>query len=684
MAREVEMRYDDESDGERQTLPPRVSQSGGGKGKEPAGKSRTSGQVTDMSTLFVDESEEAITFCVQLEEFSDEDIQDLKSAIKKHGGTVVSSYRVADYVLVDQSTPAGANYVSMHTTPTRRVVSKDFIQESINRRKLVPYSELTLFVKEDKPVVFCLHESLEEADSDRLRDAILLRGGDPNGEPGNAQVVIRRADWERDRRMKAKFKNIIRLESLEWLESCIQRNRFSLGVPVVEVPVQIQNAKPGRPPGRPRNEFTKKDDQFLIAWIATHFGYSMAGRAGNRAYMDMMEIPEYKKWSQGHTWHSWRERYKKKKKEFDPLIEAYIAEHGTAQPGEGPDEEAEPPVIERVQGAYKKPRRPKGARKRKTQDDGIETDGSHHSDESYRPEKDKAQQPEADEEENRQDVPEKPTSSQARAKKRARIDSETHVIKTSLSQKAQALSQKPSSSSQKPSSSSQKPSALSKKPGPSSQKVAPASQKPALSSQKPIDSSQKAAALSQKPAQQPASPTQSPRHSSPPDNPTPPRTPSPVPPPVAKAPEQARLKATQSMATTATATEESQEEETQDSMHSSDGVNKFVDPALLSPGTRAIVAKGLGGLQLSGRSQEEDEDVDVGGVSQYQQPTSQGDEPLPEDVERQLAEMAEEYNVSLSIVKGQFEEAVEQATTQDDPIEITRDAVEEMVRKLRS
>ncbi|KAG8737780.1 hypothetical protein FRC10_007807 [Ceratobasidium sp. 414] len=669
MAREV-MHFDDESGDEHQGPPLRASQSGG-KGKQPASKSRTSGQATDMSTLFVDENGEGITFYVQLGELSEEDIQDLKTNIREHGGIVVSSYRNADYLLVDPCTAAGVDSITAHMTPTRHVVSKDFVQESINRRKLVPHSELILFVKEDKPVVFHLHESLEEADSNRLREAIMLRGGNPNGELNDAQVVIRRADWEGDRRMKARFGNIIRLESLEWLESCIKRNRFSLRVPVDEV--RSQSSKPGRKPGGPRNEFTKKDDQFLVAWIATHFGYSTAGRAGNRAYMDMMEIPEYSKWSQGHTWQSWRERYQKKKKQLDPLIEAYIAEHGTAQPGEGSDEpDPEPPVIEQTQGAYKKPRPHKRARKRKSQDDGTETDNSHHSNESYRPEKGKkAQEPEADEEGNRQDVPEKSTSSRTRPKKRARIDtsSETHVIKTSLSQKGAPLPRKPSASS--------------KKPLPSSQKAAPASQKPTLSSQKPIASSQKAAASSQKPSQQPSSPSRSSRHSSPLDNPTPARVPSPTPPPVAKVPDRARPRATQSTATTAT--EESQEE-TQDSMRSP---GFQVDAALLSPSARAAVAgrhgvtESLGGLELSRKDQEEDEEIDVGGVSQFQRPTSQGDDSLSEDTERQLAEIAEEYHVNISMVKGQFEEAVEQATAQDDAIGITRDAVKGIAKRLR-
>ncbi|KAG8688624.1 hypothetical protein FRC09_012820 [Ceratobasidium sp. 395] len=557
----------------------------------------------------------------------------------------------------------------MHTTPTRRVVSKYFVQESIKRRKLVPYSELTLFVREDSSVVFHFHDSLEEDISDKFRKEILLRGGNPDGELGDAQVVIRRADWQWDKRLKAEFENIIRLETPDWLESCIQRNRFTLNVPVIKT----QSSHYGRKPGAPRNEYTKQDDQFLVAWMATHFGYSMAGRAGNKAYQDMVEISEYFKYSAFHTWHSWRERYKNNKKRLDPLIEAYIEEHGTAQPGEGSDEEPEekPPVIKRVQGAYKRPR---GGKRRAKDDDGIESDGSHHSNESYRPEKEKRQEGEAGAEK-RQNAPQKSTSSQARAKKRARVTTaapEERVIKTSASQKVEPSSQKPLLRSRKPSSSSQKATASQDKAPSSSQKAPLASKKAAKSPKTPV--------------QQASSPAPSSRHSSPADNPTPPRAPSPPPPKITHPTSQARLEPSQSMLTTTT---EAAQEESQTSVMSSGETPEFpLDPALTSPRIQADVhrSKSVAGdleeLTLSGREEEEDEDedmdVEVGGVSQYQRGE---DEELSEDIQDELAEIAKEYNIAFHYVKGQFQGA--QGEEADDVMEATRNAVKEMAGKLR-
>ncbi|KAG8732649.1 hypothetical protein FRC10_000782 [Ceratobasidium sp. 414] len=129
----------------------------------------------------------------------------------------------------------------------------------------------------------------------------------------------------------------VHMETPKWLMSCVERNRFTILDPVREV--RGESPKHGRALRKSRNEFTKKDDQFLVAWIAVHFGHSMAGRQGNRAYQDMVGTAEYRKWSRGHTWQSWRERYKNKKSHLDPLVEAYLLKHGTADLGGTSDDE---------------------------------------------------------------------------------------------------------------------------------------------------------------------------------------------------------------------------------------------------------------------------------------------------------------------------------------------------------
>ncbi|KAG8729573.1 hypothetical protein FRC10_003790 [Ceratobasidium sp. 414] len=335
-----------------------------------------------MSDLFINKSRDAIAFFVQLDQKDGEEKElELKKKIREHGGAVVSSYQVANYVLVDPSTPTGADFIDFHTTPTRYIVSKDFIQESIDRHKLVPYSELILFVKEDRPVIFYLHESLRDADSNQLRQAILLRGGNPSGGLGNAQVVIYHTKWSGCKHVLAKPKNVIRLETHQWLESCIRRNRFSLRD---TVEVRVSSSKSGRPPGRPRNEFTKKDDQYLVAWMAGHFGLSMTGRLGNRAYQDMVGIAEYHTWSTAHTWQSWRERYKKKKAVLDPLIEAYVLKHETSHSSDEAVEGIGEVGDELDQDYYKQFRSCDDPRKRQAQDsEGDDADGSPHQTESY-------------------------------------------------------------------------------------------------------------------------------------------------------------------------------------------------------------------------------------------------------------------------------------------------------------
>ncbi|QRV90131.1 BRCA1 carboxy-terminus (BRCT) domain protein [Ceratobasidium sp. AG-Ba] len=722
------MRFDGSDDDSDDQQLPTSSQGGGGKGKAAASQSRPSSQAKDMSRLFVDGDGGGIAFYIQDQGLNEDQVEDLKNKIKGHGGLAVGSHRTAAYILVDPSTEEGAESISKHTTPSRRVVSTKFIDESIRRAKLVPNLELGLFIKEDRPVLFYLHESLEDA-AEGLRDKILLRGGNPDAVPGDAQVAIHSTTWDDGKDLQRRFKQIVRVETVDWLESCITRNRFSLEKPPSISVVHKTSSKPGRKPGAPRNEFTKKDDQFLVAWMATQFGASTAGRAGNRAYQEMVEIPEYKKWSQGHTWHSWRERYKNKKKQLDPLILAYIAQHGTTQPNEGTDEESdELPELEPKHGPYKKPRRNSKKRKSKedkdTEEDG-ESDGSHHSNESYRPEKEKekrkkrqrdANQHEKESQRARAKEKEKEiasrdegeegqvdtsvdTSTQARAKKRARIDTaapETRVIKASSSQTPGLASQKPfpsESSSQKPLPPSQKPLSASES---SSVKKPPLSQTLLASSQK-VDSSQKPTGL-YKAARRPTRPVSppSPSRSSSVDNPTSPQAWSPTP-PLANIPEVSRPKPTQSMTTTTTLLESQGTQDTTMSTSTEDEAPRFeVDPALKTSEAQALLNRkptvvdrfedmGLSSSQPQQEDMEADDDddddnVEVGGVSQYQRIRTQGDE-FSEDVEERLLELAERYDVSVSEVRAHFGLAKNEEL--NEAVELTRLSVKQMIRDRR-
>ncbi|KAG8731180.1 hypothetical protein FRC10_001976, partial [Ceratobasidium sp. 414] len=88
---------------------------------------------------------------------------------------------------------------------------------------------------------------------------------------------------------------------------------------------------------------------------------------------------EYRTWSIAHTWQSWRERYKKKRAELDPLIEAYIRKHLSGEPAEGTGEVGD----ELDQDFYRQFRACTAARKRQAPDVGGDADGSHRPGESY-------------------------------------------------------------------------------------------------------------------------------------------------------------------------------------------------------------------------------------------------------------------------------------------------------------
>lgn len=93
------------------------------------------------------------------------------------GGTIVDKLPQDGYVLVDQCTKPGTHFIRAYSNPAldRRIVSMRFVEESMARRELVPYPALILFIKAGVPVLFHLHESLEEAEQEVLSSSISVR-----------------------------------------------------------------------------------------------------------------------------------------------------------------------------------------------------------------------------------------------------------------------------------------------------------------------------------------------------------------------------------------------------------------------------------------------------------------------------------------------------------------------------
>ncbi|CEL55805.1 hypothetical protein RSOLAG1IB_01817 [Rhizoctonia solani AG-1 IB] len=284
-------------------------------------------QSKDLSKLFVKDvegEEESIRFYIV--EWGDWDlIADLRGQITEYGGEVVEERPIEGYCLVDPRTEEGELELATRSTRTRQVVSFLFIEESIKRGSLVPLLESLLFVKEDRPVKFHLHESLDEDEIEDLSHEILLRGGNPDVGISDTQVVIHSKEF-RDQPVALKtWRQIELFETSNWLKSCIERKRFTVTgaggrLTVRPAPRPKPGPQPGRKPGAPRTEFTDHDDQCLIAWMAYKFGKNQAGRQGNRPYQVLVLEADQLWWTQRHTWHSWRERYKTKRAHFDPLI----------------------------------------------------------------------------------------------------------------------------------------------------------------------------------------------------------------------------------------------------------------------------------------------------------------------------------------------------------------------------
>ncbi|GAB1523163.1 hypothetical protein RhiTH_006293 [Rhizoctonia solani] len=269
--------------------------------KAALAKKQSSG---DMSKLFVkniDGMEESIKFYIV--DWEDWDtINDIRDQIanlqqtspdylinsvthQKCGGEVVDERPREGYSLIDPRTEEGELELATRSTRTRCVVSFLFVEESIKRGSLMSPLESLLFVKEDKPVKFHLHESLSEDEIENLRYDILLRGGNPDVDISETQAVIHHKDFRRSAARDKRWRQIELFETSDWLKSSIARKRFTLTgaggrltAPPAARPKPL--VQPGRKPG-------------------------------------------------AHTWHSWRERYKIKRTHFDPLIIQAVDERET-------------------------------------------------------------------------------------------------------------------------------------------------------------------------------------------------------------------------------------------------------------------------------------------------------------------------------------------------------------------
>jgi hypothetical protein len=181
---------------------------------------------------------------------------------------VVEERPIEGYCLVDPRTEEGELELATRSTRTRQVVSFLFIEESIKRGSLVPPLESLLFVKEDRPVKFHLHESLDEDEIEDLSREILvsntstvflpgsnlssqLRGGNPDVGISDTQVVIHSKEF-RDQPVALKtWRQIELFETSNWLKSCIERKRFTVTGAGGRLTVRpAPRPKPGPQPGR--------------------------------------------------------------------------------------------------------------------------------------------------------------------------------------------------------------------------------------------------------------------------------------------------------------------------------------------------------------------------------------------------------------------------------------------------
>ncbi|KAG1865406.1 hypothetical protein F4604DRAFT_1928554 [Suillus subluteus] len=207
-------------------------------------------------------------------------------------------------------------------------------------RSATANAEDVIFVKDRYPVAFFFHQSVREG-RDVLEQEITRYGGDVCDDEQQANVILvdEEADIEHIRRRYYRsnvlWQQRVYIERRDFIRRCTTAGKYEHHPPP-------RKGMPGASVGRTRVPFTAEDDENLAFYIATVYpDPSDGGRTGNLVYEELTQQladePEYRGWAKRHTWQSWRERYRKNRVRFDPIIAGYAAHLKNVSHGFGND-----------------------------------------------------------------------------------------------------------------------------------------------------------------------------------------------------------------------------------------------------------------------------------------------------------------------------------------------------------
>ncbi|KAF9261430.1 hypothetical protein L218DRAFT_988923 [Marasmius fiardii PR-910] len=207
-----------------------------------------------------------------------------------------------------------------------------------------------IFVEEGRPFKFTISRSISDVSLQQdLRYAITDHGGEVlDNDKGTDFVLVMSTDSQIHKRFKDNYalsmdpkKRRIRVKGIDFVENSVRDG-------VVAEDLQPPR-KPGFPAGKARNLFTEEDDESLCRFLAMHCPYG--GRTGIQLYerlCDSAELGMENAWAKAHPASSWRERYRRNKDRYNPIIEQYIIEFGTRKEMDSDEDEEQfetlPPV----------------------------------------------------------------------------------------------------------------------------------------------------------------------------------------------------------------------------------------------------------------------------------------------------------------------------------------------------
>ncbi|BEJ01607.1 hypothetical protein CcaverHIS631_0602890 [Cutaneotrichosporon cavernicola] len=248
----------------------------------------------------------------------------VETALAKLGALVVPKRSMADIMVVDRKTSFFLDKITAEVRKSgrswQRFAEREWADAVVREGRMLPLQNLEgeimpgpeeVDVEGRQPGQPTPPAQPDQSTQPAAPSAAVHSSSSPTSQPTNTTDV----DMDGEGAAATTPHRIIRPPSQKEREEEARRQREDS---FAEDDAPFFKKAPGRPAGKPRNEYTPEDDDLLCRYVAQyHAGGSWSSRKTYQVMTDQYE------WVARHTWQSWLERFKKNSVAFGKRVNRY-------------------------------------------------------------------------------------------------------------------------------------------------------------------------------------------------------------------------------------------------------------------------------------------------------------------------------------------------------------------------